>query len=129
MRPGAEGAAPHERSECALAERSEAPSSDRKHPDRNTGPDRGPMGHDDYSLPMASTTTDARWRALVSRDLTADGTFVYGVASTGVYCRPSCPSRRPRPNGVLYFQDRQTPSAPGIARAAGAGRRMRHRRS
>ncbi len=81
------------------------------------------------ALPMASTTTDARWRALASRDLTADGTFVYGVTSTGVYCRPSCPSRRPVRVACLFFQDRRTPSAPGIARAAGAGRRMRHRRS
>src|SRR5262245_53723422 len=65
------------------------------------------------SLPMPSTTTDARWFALVSRDLTADGTFVYGVASTGVYCRPSCPSRRPRPAGVTYF------SGPSAAELAG----------
>jgi AraC family transcriptional regulator of adaptative response/methylated-DNA-[protein]-cysteine methyltransferase len=65
------------------------------------------------TLPMASPTTDARWRALVTRDLTADGTFVYGVASTGVYCRPSCPSRRPRPGGVLYF------SGPADAERAG----------
>ncbi len=62
---------------------------------------------------MPSTIADARWRALVSRDLTADGTFVYGVASTGVYCRPSCPSRRPRPAGVLYF------SGPADAERAG----------
>ena len=61
------------------------------------------MGHDDYSPLMSSLTTDARWRALTTRDLTADGTFVYGVASTGIYCRPSCPSRRPRPGGVTYF--------------------------
>jgi AraC family transcriptional regulator, regulatory protein of adaptative response / methylated-DNA-[protein]-cysteine methyltransferase len=66
-------------------------------------------------LSMPSTTTDARWRALVSRDLTADGAFVYGVASTGVYCRPSCPSRRPRPAGVTYF--------PGPAEAERAGYR------
>jgi AraC family transcriptional regulator of adaptative response/methylated-DNA-[protein]-cysteine methyltransferase len=52
---------------------------------------------------MSSLTTDARWRALATRDLTADGTFVYGVASTRIYCRPSCPSRRPRPSGVTYF--------------------------
>ena len=65
------------------------------------------------ALPMASTTTDARWRALASRDLTADGTFVYGVTSTGVYCRPSCPSRRPRPGGVLFF------SGPADAERAG----------
>jgi AraC family transcriptional regulator of adaptative response/methylated-DNA-[protein]-cysteine methyltransferase len=46
---------------------------------------------------------DARWKALAARDRQADGTFVYGVTSTGVYCRPSCPSRRPRADRVRFF--------------------------
>ena len=46
---------------------------------------------------------DIRWKALASRDTAADGTFVYGVTSTGVYCRPSCPSRRPRADRVRFF--------------------------
>lgn len=45
----------------------------------------------------------ARWRAVLERDRTADGTFVYAVHSTGVYCRPSCPSRRPRRERVMFF--------------------------
>ena len=44
-----------------------------------------------------------RWQALAARDSAADGTFVYGVTSTGVYCRPSCPSRRPRADRVRFF--------------------------
>jgi AraC family transcriptional regulator of adaptative response/methylated-DNA-[protein]-cysteine methyltransferase len=48
-------------------------------------------------------TLDPRWRALASRDGRADGSFVYGVTSTGVYCRPSCPSRRPRADRVRFF--------------------------
>jgi len=43
--------------------------------------------------PTASPDQDARWQAVVERDASADGTFVYSVRSTGVYCRPSCPSR------------------------------------
>jgi AraC family transcriptional regulator of adaptative response/methylated-DNA-[protein]-cysteine methyltransferase len=39
----------------------------------------------------------------MSRDRAADGLFVYGVSSTGVYCRPSCPSRRPSRNRVEFF--------------------------
>src|SRR5690349_20500345 len=46
---------------------------------------------------------DMRWKALASRDAAADGTFVYGVTSTGIYCRPSCPSRRPRADRVRFF--------------------------
>ena len=44
-----------------------------------------------------------RWRAVLARDKRADGTFVYAVRSTGVYCRPSCPSRRPRRDRVVFF--------------------------
>lgn len=39
----------------------------------------------------------------MTRDRAADGLFVYGVTSTGVYCRPSCPSRRPKPERVEFF--------------------------
>ncbi|MBM3555202.1 MAG: bifunctional DNA-binding transcriptional regulator/O6-methylguanine-DNA methyltransferase Ada [Alphaproteobacteria bacterium] len=46
---------------------------------------------------------DDRWTALARRDRAADGTFVYAVRTTGVYCRPSCASRRPRPENVRFF--------------------------
>ena len=51
----------------------------------------------------AMTGLDLRWKALAGRDRAADGTFVYAVTSTGVYCRPSCPSRRPRADRVRFF--------------------------
>lgn len=43
------------------------------------------------------------WQSVMSRDRGADGAFVYAVSSTGVYCRPSCPSRRPRREHVAFF--------------------------
>lgn len=43
------------------------------------------------------------WRAVQTRDRGADGKFVYAVRSTGVYCRPSCPSRKPRLENVVFF--------------------------
>lgn len=46
---------------------------------------------------------DPRWKPLAERDSNADGTFFYGVTSTGIYCRPSCPSRRPRADRVRFF--------------------------
>jgi AraC family transcriptional regulator of adaptative response/methylated-DNA-[protein]-cysteine methyltransferase len=55
----------------------------------------------------------SRWSAVGSRDRTSDGSFVYAVSSTGVYCRPSCPSRRPRRDRVSFFD------TPHEARAAG----------
>lgn len=46
---------------------------------------------------------DARWSAVVTRDRRADGTFVYAVATTGVYCQPSCGARLPRRENVSFF--------------------------
>jgi AraC family transcriptional regulator of adaptative response/methylated-DNA-[protein]-cysteine methyltransferase len=47
-------------------------------------------------------TEDARWQAVERRDRAADGTFYYSVLTTGVYCRPSCASRRARRENVAF---------------------------
>ena len=44
------------------------------------------------------------WDAVLSRDASRDGSFVFAVRSTGIYCRPSCPARRPRREHVRFFQ-------------------------
>src|ERR1700733_11081593 len=54
-----------------------------------------------------------RWQAVLSRDSRMDSAFVYAVRSTGIYCRPSCPSRRPRREQVAFFRQ------PSIAEKAG----------
>ncbi len=46
---------------------------------------------------------EAYWRAVIERDSQANDTFVYGVRSTGIYCKPSCPSRRPKREQVVFF--------------------------
>jgi AraC family transcriptional regulator of adaptative response/methylated-DNA-[protein]-cysteine methyltransferase len=61
---------------------------------------------------MMQTTTDQeigeldeqRWRAVARRDRQADGHFVYAVRSTGIFCRPSCPSRKPRRDRIEFFE-------------------------
>jgi AraC family transcriptional regulator of adaptative response/methylated-DNA-[protein]-cysteine methyltransferase len=55
------------------------------------------------TAPRENQTADPRWAAVLERDARQDGRFVYAVASTGVYCRPSCPSRRPRRENVAFF--------------------------
>ena len=50
----------------------------------------------------ATTASDPRWHAVVARDAQADGAFVYSVRTTGVYCRPSCAARSPRPENVAF---------------------------
>ena len=51
---------------------------------------------------QVSAEHDPRWPAVVARDRRADGTFYYSVATTGVYCRPSCPSRLASPRNVGF---------------------------
>lgn len=46
---------------------------------------------------------ETRWNLVLSRDRHSDGAFVYAVRSTGIYCRPSCSSRRPRREQVVFF--------------------------
>jgi len=45
-----------------------------------------------------------RWQAVLDRDATLDGAFVFAVSSTGVFCRPSCPAKRPRREKVSFFE-------------------------
>src|SRR2546423_9818580 len=44
------------------------------------------------------------WNAVLARDASRDGSFVFAVRSTGIYCRPSCPARRPRREQVSFFE-------------------------
>jgi len=50
----------------------------------------------------AAAGEDPRWTAIARRDPRADGTFFYSVATTGVYCRPSCGARRANPRNVRF---------------------------
>jgi AraC family transcriptional regulator of adaptative response/methylated-DNA-[protein]-cysteine methyltransferase len=50
--------------------------------------------------PEAAVEADPRWARVLARDRSADGQFWYSVATTGVYCRPSCPSRAANPRNV-----------------------------
>jgi AraC family transcriptional regulator of adaptative response/methylated-DNA-[protein]-cysteine methyltransferase len=54
------------------------------------------------------------WRAVAARDAGMDEKFVYAVRSTGVYCRPSCPARRPRRAQVLFFSTSQSAEQAGF---------------
>jgi len=51
--------------------------------------------------------SDTQWQSVMARDARQDGKFVFAVRSTGVYCRPSCPSRRPRRASVEFFDNPQ----------------------
>src|ERR1041384_5056294 len=50
------------------------------------------------------TNNPEMWNAVLARDASRDGSFVFAVRSTGIYCRPSCPARRPKREQVKFFQ-------------------------
>lgn len=69
------------------------------------------------TLPQATTRSvaeDPRWARIVARDRGADGQFWYSVLTTGVYCRPSCPSRRANPRNVQLHDSLAAARATGF---------------
>jgi AraC family transcriptional regulator of adaptative response/methylated-DNA-[protein]-cysteine methyltransferase len=66
-----------------------------------------------HATVSSDQTPAQQWRIVLARDHRYDGAFVYAVRSTGVFCRPSCPSRRPRRSMVRFFP------IPEAAQAAG----------
>src|SRR6266700_538760 len=67
------------------------------------------MTHTQSNLSQSITPHAAAryWRAMRARDPRADGTFVLAVRSTHIYCRPSCPARRPLRRNVTFFRTRE----------------------
>ena len=63
---------------------------------------------------MPSLNTERAWKAVLERDRRFDGKFVYGVASTKVYCRPSCPSRRPSRYQATFFDSARLAETAGF---------------
>lgn len=67
------------------------------------------------SMPSTATPSDAeaQWQAVLTRNSHFNGAFVYAVRSTGIYCRPTCPSRKPGRQQVVFFP------VPEVAEQAG----------
>jgi AraC family transcriptional regulator, regulatory protein of adaptative response / methylated-DNA-[protein]-cysteine methyltransferase len=64
--------------------------------------------------PATTVADDPRWARVVARDKTADGHFWYSVLTTGVYCRPSCPSRTANPKNVQLHDTLESARATGF---------------
>jgi AraC family transcriptional regulator of adaptative response/methylated-DNA-[protein]-cysteine methyltransferase len=58
----------------------------------------------DQQMTMWKDPQDELWQAVMAKDSRFDGTFVFAVSSTKIYCRPSCPSRRPHRERVSFFR-------------------------
>ena len=59
-------------------------------------------------------TDSERWNAVLTNDRGYDGKFFYGVKSTGIFCRPSCASKAPRPENVVFFHSREAAEQAGF---------------
>ncbi len=60
------------------------------------------------------TQTDPRWAQILARDAAADGSFVYSVKTTGVFCRPSCAARAARPENVAFHATTEAAARAGF---------------
>lgn len=54
------------------------------------------------------------WKAVITRDKKQDGAFYFGVTTTGVYCKPSCPARRPLRKNVRFYATRAEAEHDGL---------------
>src|SRR5260370_9852188 len=74
-------------------------------------------------MPVAQSNSklseDNCWDAVVARDPARDGEFVFAVSTTGVYCRPSCPARRPRRNNVTFYSRPEQAAKAGLRACLG----------
>ncbi len=57
---------------------------------------------------------EQKFEVISGRDAGFDGVLFYGVSSTGIYCRPSCPSKRPKPENVRFFDSAQDAECAGF---------------
>jgi AraC family transcriptional regulator, regulatory protein of adaptative response / methylated-DNA-[protein]-cysteine methyltransferase len=64
--------------------------------------------------PIAMLTDDEAWAAVLARDPSADAELVYAVTTTGVFCRPTCPSRRPERANVQFFASPEAAATAGF---------------
>lgn len=65
-------------------------------------------------MPRRFRNDDERWAAVQGRDPGAEDEFFYSVTTTGVYCRPNCPSRRPRREHVRFHASREEAESAGF---------------
>src|ERR1700694_4823371 len=73
-----------------------------------------------YSMKATGRTEDSpmneaiAWESVLHRDSSADDRLLYGVTTTGIYCRPSCPSRRPKRDNVAFFSSAEAAERAGF---------------
>lgn len=72
------------------------------------------MDESSLSGQILSGSVEGMWKAVSDRDPRYDGSFYYAVKSTGIYCRPSCASRKPSPEQVVFFRNARDAALDGF---------------
>src|ERR1700742_4352201 len=67
----------------------------------------------DASKAAETIVSDPRWESVLAKDKNSDGSFFFSVKTTGVYCRPSCGARTPRPENVHFYATTEEAEAAG----------------
>lgn len=62
----------------------------------------------------SAQASEARWRAVLAHECLSGDPFVYGVRTTRIYCRPTCPSRRPKREHVIFFSSPREAASTGF---------------
>src|SRR5690349_5522591 len=63
---------------------------------------------------LAALDEATAWNSVIARDPTADENLFYGVTTTRIYCRPSCPSRRPKRENIAFFSSTEAAERAGF---------------
>jgi AraC family transcriptional regulator of adaptative response/methylated-DNA-[protein]-cysteine methyltransferase len=71
-------------------------------------------GDENILRELQAIEEDIYWQAVLERDARFNGIFVYGVRSTGIYCKPSCPSRRPKREQAAFFNSAEVAELKGF---------------
>jgi AraC family transcriptional regulator, regulatory protein of adaptative response / methylated-DNA-[protein]-cysteine methyltransferase len=90
-------------SENAMNRTSQPDVEQRSAAQRSSEPRSSAQRSSDPRRQPAKAIDEVRWHAVLDRDNSLDGSFVFGVSSTGIFCRPSCPAKRPRRENVTFF--------------------------
>lgn len=69
---------------------------------------------DQFVFTQTAANLESQWDAVLQRDTSQDGKFVYAVKTTAIYCRPSCPSRKPKRKNALFFSIPETAEQAGF---------------
>src|SRR6202011_4984705 len=81
---------------------------------RSRGREKGEAMRTEHPREENPMNEAVAWESVLHRDASADDRLLYGVTTTGIYCRPSCPSRKPKRDNVAFFSSAEAAERAGF---------------